>query len=259
MTSIIKIGVFSVRLVVRKRITLNYNKWELVVDLSGGRIVSLTKENCKILDTFERIDGKIGNTHVCVPNFGAEGVKNFGYTFHGPFRNNEWTLVKQLKNNLKICCEIDGLLVTQKFKIKDDFCQTVLVKNVSKKRKRVNVAIHNYWDTDKGWQGIKLNKIDITESFKTNPELKLKSLNILEIPGKNPIIWKVKNLKLAKLWTGFKEKDEIKIYDQKYVCIEPEREFEGFVERKDSWLSPKDSLILEQKIELKELWRGAIF
>jgi hypothetical protein len=232
-------------------IKIENNGWVLEINLDGGRIVNLIKDNQKILGTFDRIDGKQGNTHICTPNFAAEGVEKFGFMFHGPFRNSEWQIIKQGQKNLEINCEIDGLVVIQKFQINDEFEQKIVIKNKSNERKRVNVAMHNYWDTAAGWQGIKLNGVDITEGIKNNPEIELKKENIFEIPGKKPVVWKVENFKLAKLWTGVKEENEIKFFDQNYVCIEPEMEFEGFVETEKSWLRVGGEIKLEQKINFK--------
>jgi hypothetical protein len=225
--------------------------WLLEIDLDGGRIVNLIKDNQKILGTFDRIDGKQGNTHICTPNFAAEGVEKFGYIFHGPFRNAIWNLVSQNESGLEIKCEIDGLVMVQKFFIDEEFKQVIKVKNESVKKKRVNVAMHNYWDTGFGWQGTKLNGVDISEGFKISPELKLKDKNLLEFPNKKAIIWKVDNFKLAKLWTGVKEENGVKIFDQKYVCIEPEMEFEGFVETEGCWLGSGGEIKLEQSINFK--------
>jgi len=232
-------------------VKIEKNNWLLEIDLDGGRIVNLIKDNQKILGTFERIDGKKGNTHICTPNFANEGVEKFGFIFHGPFRNSEWQIIKQDQKSLEINCEIDGLEVIQKFEIDNEFEQKIEIKNKSNEKKRVNVAMHNYWDTEFGWQGTKLNGMDITEGFKTNPEVKLESENILEFLSKLPIIWKTENFKLAKLWTGFKEENGEKIYNQKYVCIEPEMEFEGFVETEESWLEADSEIILKQKIDLR--------
>ncbi len=232
-------------------IKIEKNNWLLEIDLNGGRIVNLSKDNQKILGTFERIDGKKGNTHICTPNFANEGVEKFGFIFHGPFRNAVWNLVSQNDDGLEIECEIDGLLVKQKFLINDEFEQEIEIQNKSEERKRVNVAVHNYWETEFGWQGTKLNGIDITQGFKTNPEIKLEKENILEFPNKLPIIWKVENFKLTKLWTAFKEENGEKFYDQKYVCLEPEMEFEGFVETEESLLERNGVLILRQCIDLK--------
>ncbi|MCW1948966.1 MAG: hypothetical protein KIH89_000745 [Candidatus Shapirobacteria bacterium] len=232
-------------------IKIEKNNWVLEIDLEGGRIVALIKGNQKILGTFDRVDGKKGNTHICTPNFANEGVEKFGFIFHGPFRNTVWNLVTQNDDGLEIGCEIDGLLVRQKFLVNDEFEQIIEVINNSEERKRVNVAMHNYWETEFGWQGTRLNGVDISEGFKTNPEVKLEKENILEFPGKLPIIWKVENFKLTKLWTGFKQENGEKFYDQKYVCLEPEMEFEGFVETEESWLELGKKISLCQNLQIK--------
>lgn len=232
------------------KINIENNGWVLEVDLNGGRIVNLIKDGQKMLGTYQRIDGKTGNTHVCIPNFAAEGVEKFGYVFHGPFRKSEWKLMCQNKNSVEISLEIDGLLVIQSFEISDQFKQKVLVRNVGGERKRVHVAIHNYWDTKFGWGGIKLNGHDITGGFVDNPEIKLEKNNILEIPKKKTIEWQVDNFKKAKLWTGMKEENGKRMFDEKYVCIEPEMEYEGFVETNESWLDVGKEIDLEQRISL---------
>ena len=117
---------------------INKNGWSVEIDLNGGRIKRLEKDRQKILGTYERIDGKIGNTHICVPNFAAEGVEKFGYVFHGPFRNALWRLVCQSENRIEISCEIDSLLVNQIFEIGDDFNHKVQVRNVGNE-KRYNI------------------------------------------------------------------------------------------------------------------------
>lgn len=232
-------------------ITIKNNRWLLEVDLNGGRIKKLEKDRQKIFGTYERIDGKEGNTHVCVPNFASEGVEKFGFIFHGPFRNALWQLINQSENSIEISCEIDGLFVNQVFEIGKEFSHKVWVKNIGNDRKRVHVAIHNYWDTEFGWSGIKLNGHDITAGFIDNPEIKLEKNNILEIPEKKIIQWRIENLNKAKLWTGVKEVDEKRVFDEKYVCIEPMMEYEGFVETDGSWLDPNKEIIVEQGISLE--------
>lgn len=224
--------------------------WGLEIDLSGGRIVSLENVNQKILGTFERIDGKKGNTHVCVPNFAAEGVEKYGYMFHGPFRNSEWVLVDKTSESIEIVCEIDGLNVNQKFKIGKKFEHEIVVKNVSMEPKRVNVAIHNYWDTEFGWKGIKLNGKDVTNGIRESVELKIRKENVVEIPNKMPINWQLNGFKYVKLWTGFEEENNKKTFDEKYVCMEPVMEREGFVETEKSWLKSEEEIVLGQKIYL---------
>jgi hypothetical protein len=232
-------------------INVRKNGWLLEIDLDGGRVVKLEKDRQKILGTYNRIDGKIGNTHICVPNFSSEGVEKFGFIFHGPFRNSGWNVVNINENSVEINCEIEDLLVNQVFEIGKEFSQKIKVKNIGNEKKRVHVAIHNYWDTEFGWSGIKLNGHNITPGFIDNPEIKLEKNNILDIPEKKIIYWQIENFKKAKLWTGMKEEGGKKVYDKKYVCIEPMMEYEGFVETDESWLEPNDKLIVEQRIDIE--------
>ena len=46
-----------------------------------------------------------------------------------------------------------------------------------------------------------------------------------------------------------KEEDEKRIYDEKYACIEPIMEYEGFVETDESCLEPGGKISLIQKID----------
>jgi len=222
--------------------------WGLEIDLSGGRIVRLENISQKILGTFERMDGKEGNTHVCVPNFAAEGVEKYGFVPHGPFRNGEWVLIDKTSENLEIVCEVDGLNVNQKFRIGKKFEHEIRVKNVSMEPKRVNVAIHNYWDVEFGWKGIKLNGEDITDGIKESVDLEIEKENVLDVPKKMPISWQLSGFKYVKLWTGFREENGQKVFDQKYICVEPVMEKEGFVETEKSWLKPEEEIVLGQKI-----------
>ncbi|HOR02055.1 MAG TPA: hypothetical protein PKZ92_02240 [Candidatus Woesebacteria bacterium] len=229
---------------------LENNDWRLEVDLVGGRIVSLVKNGQGILGTFERIDGKTGNTHVCVPNFASEGVEKFGFVFHGPFRNSLWEKLNQTDEGLEIRCQIDGLEVRQKFELGEKFSHKIAVVNNSSSKQRVNVAVHNYWETKNGWRGTKLNGIDVSQGFVTNPEIELKQKNRIEFSGQKPIIWQVNNFKVVKLWTAFKEENGEKVYDQEYVCLEPVMEKEGFVETDKSWLESERKIELSQEISL---------
>lgn len=124
-------------------VQLNSKDWELEVELEGGRIVSLKNRGVLILGSFERIDGKKGNTHICVPNFNMEGVKEFNLPPHGPFRNESWKLVQQTENLIDIECEKDGLDVHQFFSFNGEeyFNQKVVVENKGEVEKPVNVAI----------------------------------------------------------------------------------------------------------------------
>lgn len=233
---------------------LVFKDWELGIDLNGGRIVSLKNKGILILGTFQRIDGKSGNTHVCVPNFASGGLEKYGLPFHGPFRSAIWNLVSQNENLLEINCEIDNLEVWQKFFLNDEyFNQQIIIENKGEVFKPINAAIHNYWSSELGWQGIKINGIDVSFFVKQNEFVGLQQLNEIDIPGKPLIKWSVDGFKYAKLWTGFLEESGNKIFDNNYVCIEPIMEKdEEFFGKQESMLAAKSKLELKQLIGIRK-------
>ncbi len=88
---------------------LKSNQSRLLINLQGGKIEELVLDDVKILGTYDRIDGKTGSTHICVPNFASEGTKEYGLPFHGPARNLEWQVVNQSENSLEIKVIIEAL------------------------------------------------------------------------------------------------------------------------------------------------------
>lgn len=229
---------------------LNYLDWELVVDLDGGRIDSLKNKGILILGSFERIDGKRGNTHVCVPNFANDGVEKFGLPFHGLFRNAPWIMVQKTENMLEIDCETMGIKVSQIFTLnKEFFIQKIIVENKSEELKPFNVAVHNYWASELGWRGSTLNGYDLSLGIKESNFVNLKQLNEINIPGKPLIKWQLIGFKYAKLWTGFLEDGGNKIFDNNYLCVEPIMEKDpNFFGRDDSLLASKAKIELRQMI-----------
>jgi galactose mutarotase-like enzyme len=234
-------------------IEIKNNNWYLKVCLNGGRASNLEKNKQKILGTFSRIDGKIGNTHLCCPNFANEGVEKYGLPFHGPSRNDEWKVSEQSENSLTIFYEMKkigsypGLLrLEQKYKLEECFKQTILIKNLTEDKIPVNLGIHNYFECKFGWQGIKMNGIDLSEIVKASGYVKLNNVNKIEIPGKKNINWKQTGFKYAKLWTGFKEENGKKVFDKDYVCIEPVRNKEGFLDTEESKIDSNKVLKFEQ-------------
>ncbi len=229
-------------------IQLDFKEWELIVDLEGGRINSLKNKGILILGSFERIDGKRGNTHVCVPNFADDGVKKYGLPFHGPFRNAPWVLVQRTENVLEIDCETGGLDVHQIFSFNNEFfSQRIVIENKSEEEKPINAAIHNYWSSELGWQGLTLNGFDLSLGVKQSDFINLRQLNDLNIPGKPLIKWQLVGFNYARLWTGFLEEGGNKIFDNNYVCIEPVIEKNGeFFGSEKSMLLPKNRMEFKQ-------------
>lgn len=231
-------------------VLLEFNDWELVIDFDGGRIVSLKNRGSLLLGSFERIDGKRGNTHVCIPNFADQGVKKYGFPFHGLFRDAPWILIQKTESILEIDCETMGLNVRQIFSFNNEyFSQKIIIDNKSDEEKPINAAIHNYWSTDLGWQGLTLNGFDLSLGVKENHFINLRQLNDLDLPGKPLIKWQLHGFGYAKLWTGFLEEGNNKIFDNNYVCIEPIMEKdENFLGSQESFLAPKTKLELRQMI-----------
>ncbi len=207
---------------------INYKNWILEIDLNGGRIVNLERDNKQILGTFERIDEKKGNTHVCIPNFGKEGMEKYDLPFHGPSRNEEWMLVEQDDNKIKISYEfkaiqkyLSNLLIEQEFSLENGFKHKVTVKNIGEKDVPVNVAIHNYWAVNNSWLDLKINSVDVSQIIKDDDYFNIENENIILFSDGRKFNFNLKGLNYVRLWTGRKGDRDSVVYDQKYVCIEP--------------------------------------
>jgi galactose mutarotase-like enzyme len=206
---------------------ISNDKWILRIDTDGGRIVSLERDGQQILGTFQRIDGKKGNTHVCVPNFGEEGVKDYNLPFHGPARNGEWVLVEKTENKIKISYEfkatekyLSNLLIEQEFSLENGFRHKVTVKNIGNKDVPVNVAIHNYFVVNNGWLGLKINDVDVIQVVENDDCFDIGSENIILFTDGRKVNFNLSGFNNVRLWTARKG-DENTVYDQEYVCIEP--------------------------------------
>ena len=209
-------------------IKVENKNWVVEIDLNGGRVVSLKKNNQEILGTFERIDGKKGNTHVCVPNFGEEGMEKYDLPFHGPSRNEEWRLIKKTENKIKISYEfkstekyLSNLLIEQEFSLKNGFRHRVVVKNIGEKDVPVNVAIHNYWTINNSWLGLKINDVDVSQIVKNDDYFEVKDKNVILFSDRKEVNFNLKGLNNVRLWVARKGDENNIVYDQKYVCIEP--------------------------------------
>lgn len=209
-------------------IKIENKNWKLEIDLNGGKIVNLEKDGQQILGTFERIDGKIANTHICVPNFDQEGMEEYGLLFHGPCRNAQWKLIKESENMIRIGFEFEGtekylssLLIEQEFSLGDSFRHKIRVKNTGNNEVPVNIAIHNYWASKEGWLGLKINEVDISQIVKDDDYFDTKDENIVLFPDGRKFNLNLKGFNYVRLWTARKEEGSNTIYDQNCVGVEP--------------------------------------
>lgn len=239
-------------------IVIQVNKSMLKITLSGGRIQELVLNAVPILGTFMRIDGKQGNTHLCVPNFGNEGVSEFGLPSHGSSRNALWQLVDKTDSSLMIQYDMPQtgsyptmLSITQTFLLTGtSLTHDVSIKNTGEKKAPVNCAIHYYWHTPEGWGGLKLNNKNVEEYVQKDTSIDLEKETIVHIPSQPAIFLTAhKNMKKVQLWTGRKEENEEAVYDQKYACIEPVMGTNGYFGSKESMLEPGGIISCWAKIQ----------
>lgn len=220
--------------------------WNMDFDLNGGRIKKLENNGKLILGTFERVDGKTGNTHICVPNFAEEGIET-GLVFHGSFRNMEWS--GDLETGFVV--REMGLEVTQKFELKNKFVQRVSVKNIGEIEQPVNIGIHNYFAVSNNWVGLKINGQDVTEEIIDSLFIEAKEHNVIEFLNGRKMNIDLEGLNFFKLWTGFIEEEGQKVFDTEYVCIEPVRGKSGeYFGKEESMLKPGELLEVSQTISI---------
>lgn len=229
-------------------VTIENKIWKLEVDLNGGRVKKLERCGELVLGTFNRIDGKTGNTHVCVPNFADEGMEN-GLPFHGPFRNMEWEVEMKNEKRLIIFAEEMDLKVRQIFELGEKFRQEITVKNTGKTQLPVNIGLHNYWAVKGNWLGTKINGKDVVDEIIESKFIEAKEKNLIEFGDGRKINLELDCFNCLKLWTGFEEQDDQKIFDVDYVCIEPVRGKSGeYYGKKESILEAGKEIGVKQTI-----------
>lgn len=217
-------------------------------------------EGHKVLGTYPRIDGKIGATHVCTPNFADEGTRAYGLPSHGPVRAMPWAMCANDGRMLEIRLVTDPLPaypapleVTQRFEFAqssahDVFLHTVSVKNVGHVEVPVNIAIHNYFNTPHGWKGTRMNERDITEEISTDKYFEAQRENVIAFPGAPEILLATENVAHFMVWTG--RKDEV--YDSAYACIEPVYQLDPtYFGSPESMLQPGEERTISQRIALE--------
>lgn len=233
---------------------LQTTNWGLVLDLKGGKIHSLHHKEEKVLGTYNRIDGKGGNTHLCLPNFGNEGSE-LGLPFHGPARNVLWSVKQKRRYSIVISCDIPqtplylaSLHVEQSFTLQDAFVHEVKVINTGKKAVPLNIGCHYYWNTPQGWNKIKINGEDVSEKIGVNGSQTLLKENTFQFPHTSYRITQT-GFSDVVLWTGFIVKENKKKFDEGYCCIEPVRGGESFFGSPESLLSPGEEVSTSFQID----------
>jgi len=234
---------------------LRWKKWVLSIDLNGGRIIQLKKGNRIILGSFDRIDGKVGNTHLCSPNFGAEG-KDLNLPFHGFARQATWQVAKQFMGTVcigtilpKTLLYPSQLKLTQTFRLNDVFTHIIEITNIGNKKVPVNLGVHYYWDTPEGWIDAHINNVYISELIENNKIIKLSNKFEINFPKQKPLNIEQTGFSNAVLWTGFKTEDNKKTFDHKYCCIEPVMGIGNYFGSEKSILIPGRSIKAEFTIQ----------
>jgi len=207
---------------------LTYNNWLLSLDLNGGRIQELTYKGIKIFGTYQRIDGKMGNTHICAPSFDKEGQEKYGLPFHGYARTLKWESKKLTANTVQIKTVTHStetypaqLELIQEFVLDTVFTHTITVKHLRGLDVPVNIGIHYYWDTPQGWNEITIKNRSQKELIKTNGYMNLEEKNSIIFPHASYELTSC-GFNSAMLWTSFKtDTTGNKIYNHDFCCIEP--------------------------------------
>jgi glucose-6-phosphate 1-epimerase len=228
----------------------------LRINLHGARIEELILEGQRIFTSSIRGDGKEGSSHPCIPQFGKTTL--FDLPQHGSARNKDFKS-KVTSDGIILSQEIEdgdypkGLSIVQEHSLRnDEYRLTTKILNNSRQNLPVNFAEHFYWDTPNGWEGLKINGTDVTEIVKKDTSIKLKSENVIRIPGQKPIILKQEGFSIFRLWAYVNPKTGE--YDKNYVCIEPaEGDPDGkFFGSERSMIKPNESRTTKITIKLNE-------
>lgn len=230
---------------------LRQNNSSLTIDFTGGRIAHLVLAGIPLLGTFDRIDGKKGNTHLCVPNFGNEGVERYRLPHHGPAREAVWKLISQTTTSLTLGYDMPKtgiypatLSVIQTFSLADrSYTQEITVINTGRTKAPVNCAIHYYWYTPHGWEDILVNDQPVSELIKKDTFLRVQPKNRIHIPSYPTIRLELSsNFEKMQFWTARKETSGTIVYDRAYACVEPVLGTGDFFTSEPSMLFPRESL-----------------
>lgn len=234
---------------------VTYKKWSLTLDLNGGRIKELTCGGTKFFGTYQRVDGKIGNTHICAPSFDKEGQEKYNLPFHGYARTLTWNVVEKTDDSIKISATTPishsypgQLELTQQFTLKDSFTHIVSAKHLSGSEVPFNVGFHYYWDTPKGWTESTLNDQPLMPWISSNGHMNLLEKNTISFAHARYELT-VQGLHSAVLWTAFN--NERHLYNNEFCCIEPVIGWPGYFGTKESILHPGEGI--SASIQIKKV------
>ena len=230
---------------------LNSNNWSLLLDLNGGRIKELFYKGIKVFGTYQRLDGKVGNTHLCIPSFDKEGQERYNLPFHGLVRNTQWSVTKKSKNSITIHCTTPfssfysaHLSIEQEFNLEKYFIHTIHVVHIEGREVPLNIGCHYYWDTPKGWKQSLLNNQQLANHIVTNGCMKLKQENVIVFPHAQYKLTS-SGFHSAVLWTSFKHNTEgNKLFNNDFCCIEPVIGWPGYFDTKESMLKMGETKVV---------------
>lgn len=227
-----------------KNFKLKNKNWCLDIDLQGGRIIELSYQNLKVLGTYKRLDGKVGNTHICAPSFDKEGQDpKWNLPFHGYARTLDWIVEEQTETSVTISTHTTPtptynaqLKLSQMFSLDDAFSHTVKVTNNKGDAVPVNVGLHYYWDTPNGWETLKINNKSQMTNVKENGYIDLEESNIIKLQHATYQLIS-HGFHSAALWTSFAlNTNGSKKYSQDFCCIEPIVKWPGYFGSEESML-----------------------
>lgn len=236
---------------------LNYHDWSLSLDLNGGRIKELNHKGIKVFGTYQRIDGKTGNTHLCIPSFDKEG-QIYDLPFHGLVRTIQWVVKSESKTSIIISSKTHpsplypaALYVEQEFDLENNFIHKIRVTHIEGKRVPLNISCHYYWDTPKGWKNSMLNGLSLAPKIESNGYGNLKKINSIIFPHATYQM-SVTMLRSVVLWTGFKmDNAGNKLFSNDFCCIEPVIEWPHYFGTEKSILRPGE--IVSSSVEIKKV------
>jgi galactose mutarotase-like enzyme len=204
---------------------------ELEVDFAGGRIAKLVLAGTPILGTFKRLDGAHANSHLCAPNMANEGVEKYSLPSHGPSRNATWEMVDHYEPFVAIQYDMPEigtypttLRMYQEFYLAEhEFNHDISITNIGDEEVPINLGLHYYWHSPKGWDDLMLNGVNVADLVRQDTYTPISTENNIQISGQPEIQLTVEGMEYAQLWTGRGSNGESKQYNKDFVCIEPLR------------------------------------